>query len=81
MAVPTLFPTFTADELFAKGFTVVILANQLMRASVKAMEETLAALAESGRASTVDDSIASVDHVFELVGTKEAIAREDEIVA
>jgi phosphoenolpyruvate phosphomutase len=81
VAVPTLYPTFTAGELFAKGFTVVILANQLMRASVKAMEDTLESLAESGQASTVDGAIASVDHVFELVGTKEAIAREDEIVA
>lgn len=81
VAVPTLYPTFTAEELSAKGFTVVILANQLMRASVKAMEDTLDSLAASGRASTVDGAIASVDHVFELVGTKEAIAREDEIVA
>ena len=41
VAVPTLFPDYTADELHAKGFSMVILANQPMRAAVKAMEETL----------------------------------------
>lgn len=81
VAVPTLFPTFTAAELKAKGFSVVILANQLMRASVQAMEDTLTALAEAGQASAVDGQIAAVDHVFDLVGTKEEIAREDEILS
>ena len=80
VAVPTLFPTFTAQQLYDKGFTVVILANQLMRASVQAMEETLRTLAETGQAASVDGRIASVDHIFELVGTKEEIAREDEII-
>lgn len=81
VAVPTLFPTFTAAELKAKGFSVVILANQLMRASVQAMEDTLTTLAEAGQASAVDGQIAAVDHVFDLVGTKEEIAREDEILS
>ena len=79
VAVPTLFPTFTATQLHAKGFTVVILANQLMRASVHAMEATLNILAESGMAAAVDDGIATVDHVFDLVHTKEAIDREDRL--
>jgi len=50
-----------------------------MRASVKAMEDTLAGLARAGRAADVDPTIATVDHVFDLVGTKEAIALEDEV--
>jgi phosphoenolpyruvate phosphomutase len=77
VAVPTLYPTFTADELHARGFQMVILANQPMRAAVKAIEETLATLAAEGRASAVDGNIATVDHIFELVGTKEAIALEE----
>ena len=79
VAVPTLFPTFSAHELYAKGFTVVILANQLMRASVQAMEDTLQTMSESGTASSVDDGIATVDHVFGLVGTQEAIELEDQL--
>lgn len=77
VAVPTLFPTFTDVELRAKGFNLIILANQPMRAAVKAVEETLGALQRERRASAVDGQIATVDHLFELVGTAEAIARED----
>ena len=78
VCVPTLFPTFTDAQLREKGFNLVILANQPMRAAVKAVEETLATLAQERRASAVDPHIATVDHLFELVGTKEAIAREDD---
>ena len=76
-AVPTLFPTFTDSDLRARGFNLVILANQPMRAAVKAVEETLETMARERRASAVDPHIATVEHLFDLVGTKEAIARED----
>ncbi|MDH3308138.1 MAG: isocitrate lyase/phosphoenolpyruvate mutase family protein [Acidimicrobiia bacterium] len=76
VAVPTLFPTFTAEELHGKGFQMIILANQPMRAAVKAMEDTLALMAKHRRADVVDPTIASVAHVFDLVGTKEMINRE-----
>ena len=78
VAVPTLYPTFTADELKKLGFNLVILANQPMRAAVKAVEETLETLAREKRASAVDPHIAPVEHLFELVGTAEAIALEDD---
>jgi len=81
VAVPTLFPSFTTAELHAKGFNVVILANQLMRASVQAMELTLKTLAETGVAASVDGGIATVDHVFDLVHTKETIESEDQLAA
>jgi len=77
VCVPTLFPTFTDADLRAKGFNLVILANQPMRAAVKAVEETLDTLSRERRASAVDPGIATVNHLFELVGTAEAIARED----
>lgn len=77
VAVPTLFPTFTDQELRAKGFNLIILANQPMRAAVRAVEETMATLQRERRASAVDPHIATVNHLFELVGTAEAIARED----
>jgi phosphoenolpyruvate phosphomutase len=77
VCVPTLFPTFTDADLRVKGFNLVILANQPMRAAVKAVEETMATLARERRAAAVDPHIATVDHLFELVGTAEAIARED----
>lgn len=81
VAVPTLFPTFTDEQLRAKGFNLIILANQPMRAAVKAVEETLETLARERRASAVDPHIASVEHLFELVGTREAIALEDDVAS
>jgi phosphoenolpyruvate phosphomutase len=78
VAVPTLFPDHTADELHAKGFQVVILANHPMRAAVKAMEDTLRVLQKQGRAADVDPDIASVNHIFDLVETTETMALDDQ---
>lgn len=79
VCIPTLFPTFTAQELGERGFNMVILANQPMRAAVQAMEQTLATMREQGTAASVDPSIAAVNHVFDLVGTREAIEAEDRV--
>jgi phosphoenolpyruvate phosphomutase len=77
VAVPTLFPTFTVEQLHEKGFQLVIFANQPMRAAVQAMEQTLETLRDERNAASVDPTIAQVDHIFELVKTKEAIALEE----
>ncbi len=77
VAVPTLFPDYTDRELFDKGFQMVILANHPMRAAVQAMEQTLETLRTERKAAAVDPHISSVDHIFELVRTKEAIALEE----
>lgn len=77
VAVPTLFPDYSDRELFDKGFQMVILANHPMRAAVQAMEQTLETLRTERRAAAVDPYIASVDHIFDLVRTKEAIALEE----
>jgi len=77
VAVPTLFPDYTDQELYDKGFQMIILANHPMRAAVQAMEDTLATLGRERKAAAVDPDIAAVDHIFELVRTKEAIALEE----
>lgn len=77
VAVPTLFPDYTAAELAQKGFSMVILANQPMRASVHAIEETLSMLHEEGKPAAADPHIAKVDHIFELVHTRETIEAEE----
>ena len=77
VAVPTLFPDFTVQELGAKGFRMIIFANQTMRAAVQATEATLGTLRDEGRAAAVDPGIAPVDHIFELVRTEEAIRLEE----
>lgn len=77
VAVPTLFPDFTVDELHAKGFQMIILANHPMRAAVQAIESTLETLRREQRAAAVDPDIAPVDHIFDLVRTKETIELEE----
>lgn len=77
VAVPTLFPSFTVDELRSRGFRMVIFANHPMRAAVTAIEQTLEALGRERKASAADPGIATVDHIFELVGTKDAIELEE----
>jgi len=77
VAVPSLYPTFTVEQLHEKGFQMIILANQVMRAAVKAMEKTLTTLKEKRNAAAVDDEIAPIDYVFRLVKTHELVALED----
>jgi phosphoenolpyruvate phosphomutase len=77
VAVPTLYPTFTAEELGEKGFDLVIFANHPMRAAVQAIEQTLTTLADERNAAAVDPTIAPVNHIFELVKTQEAIKLEE----
>jgi phosphoenolpyruvate phosphomutase len=78
VAVPTLFPDYTADQLHTKGFSMVILANHPMRASVQAMESTLRTLREEGKPAAADPHIAEVNHIFELVHTRETIEAEED---
>lgn len=78
VAVPSLFPDFTVEELHQKGFQMIILANQVMRAAVKAMEDTLLTLKQERKAAAVDGSIAPINYIFDLVKTRELIALEDQ---
>jgi phosphoenolpyruvate phosphomutase len=77
VAVPTLFPDYTDQELYDKGFSMIILANHPMRAAVQAMEQTLETLRTERKAAAVDPHIAPVNHIFDLVRTKETIALEE----
>jgi phosphoenolpyruvate phosphomutase len=77
VSVPTMYPSFTVEELASRGFRMVIFANHPMRAAVTAMERTLQTLGREQRAAAADPEIASVEHIFELVGTKDAIELED----
>ncbi len=76
VAVPTLYPTYGADELRSRGFNMVIFANQTMRAAVQATEDVLQLMSDTRRLDAVDETIAQLGHVFDLVGTQEAIEAE-----
>jgi phosphoenolpyruvate phosphomutase len=77
VSVPTLYPSYSVDELGARGFRMVIFANQTMRAAVTAVEDTLETLRRERRAEAVDPGITPVNRIFDLVGTTEAINLEE----
>jgi phosphoenolpyruvate phosphomutase len=67
VCVPTTYHTTSVDELARLGFKIVIFANHGLRASIRAVQETLVELRRSGRASAVDDRIVPLAEVYRLV--------------
>src|SRR5206468_2035253 len=80
VCVPTTYHSASVDELARLGFKIVIFANQGLRASIRATQQTLAALRESGRASAVDDRIVPLGEVYRLVGLGQLKAEEREFL-
>jgi phosphoenolpyruvate phosphomutase len=68
VAVPTTYSAVHEKELRDAGFKVVIYANQGIRAAIRGISSTLAALASAGNAGAVEGQIASMAEVFELQG-------------
>jgi len=71
VAVPTKYGAVTSDELESMGYRIIIFANQPLRASIKAMQETLATMKQKRFPDAANDQIVSLDEVFRLVGQKE----------
>jgi phosphoenolpyruvate phosphomutase len=76
VVVPTTYPAVTATELEAAGVKMAIFANQALRAAIVAMRETLAAMRLAGSLAAVEDRIAPLEDVYELVGVGELKANE-----
>jgi len=68
VAVPTKYPDITAKELKKMGIDITIFANQAIRASIKAMKETLDEVRKAESVSSVSKKIAPLSEVFRLVG-------------
>jgi len=77
VSVPTCYKETSAAELDELGYKVVIFANHGLRASVKAMQGTLARLRETATAASVDDDIVALDEIYRLVGVDELRADEE----
>lgn len=70
--VPTSYPDLTEDKIEALGkVKVIIYANQVLRAAVKASQEVLAEIKRSKGVKKVDDTIASLDEIFDLQDIKQ----------
>ena len=66
IAIPTTYYSVTCDELEKAGVRVVIYANHGIRASIFAMQETLAEIYRSGTSRAVEHEIATMKQVFEI---------------
>ncbi len=68
IVIPTTFYGVTADELASHGVKMVIYANQGLRASIRAMDETFKKIRETGSTASVEKQITPMKEVFEIQG-------------
>ena len=80
VAVPTTYYKTTVNELAQVGFKMVIFANHALRASIKAMRQTLQRLCQSETADAVEETIATLEDVYELIGLSELRSHEKEFL-
>jgi phosphoenolpyruvate phosphomutase len=64
--VPTTYPDWHVDEAAKQGVSVVIYANQGLRATVRALRETYLEIRRSGTSVPVEDRVASLEEVFKI---------------
>ena len=76
IVVPTSYYSWTAGAAGRAGAALVVYANQALRASVHAMEDSLRRVLESGSSAAVEDEIADLDEVFRLTQVGEWLALE-----
>jgi phosphoenolpyruvate phosphomutase len=68
VCVPTIYKGASASELHEAGYKMVIFANHGIRAAIKAMTETFATLRTELYAGAVDDTIAPLERVYQIIG-------------
>ncbi|RAL24230.1 phosphoenolpyruvate phosphomutase [Thermoflavimicrobium daqui] len=66
IVVPTKYPDITVKELKNLGIRMTIYANQALRASVRAMDEALKRIRQSGTTQVIEQEICSVEEIFNL---------------
>lgn len=76
VVVPTIFDGVTAAELQDAGFKIVIYANQMVRASIRAMRDALDVIKKDTRPGSVNDRIVKLKEVYDIVGVPQM--EEDE---
>jgi len=71
VVVPTTYPMLGVKEMEKRNIKMVIYANCVIRASIKAVNQVLSKLEKSDSLATVKDSIVSMDDVFNLQGMRQ----------
>ncbi len=80
VVVPTIFDGVAAEELEEAGFKIVIYANQMVRASIRAMRDALGVLKQDTRPGAVNDRIVPLKEVYDLVGVPKMETEEREFL-
>ena len=75
--VPTKYYSTPVDVFRKAGISLVIWANQMIRASVRAMENTSREIFEQQSLVDVEDLITGVDDIFRLQGADELLRAQE----
>ena len=67
IAIPSTYSKTYEKELIKHDFKIVIYANQLLRASYKAMHETAKRILINQRAFEVEKNITSINEIISLI--------------
>jgi phosphoenolpyruvate phosphomutase len=65
--VPSTYPQIKEQDLIKYGVKIVIYANQLMRASYKAMHQTATKILINQRAFEAENNITSINEIISLI--------------
>jgi 2-methylisocitrate lyase-like PEP mutase family enzyme len=69
-------PLVPAADLRAMGYAIVIIPSDLQRAAIRAMQDTLAAIARDGHAMAMEQRMVSFKDREALVGTEDWLRRD-----
>lgn len=64
--VPTTYPSWSLEEAERAGASLVIYANQALRAAVRAMSTAMRVIYEDGCSAAIEADIASIGEIFDL---------------
>jgi phosphoenolpyruvate phosphomutase len=67
VAVPSTYNQVTEKELEAQGVSIVIYANQLLRASYPAMHDTASSILRHGRSFEADSKLMPIEKILKLI--------------
>jgi phosphoenolpyruvate phosphomutase len=68
VCVPTIYKNTKVSELHEAGFKLIIMANHMIRSSIKTMTETATTLRRELYTGSVEDKVVPLDRVYSLVG-------------
>ncbi|MBI4445064.1 MAG: isocitrate lyase/phosphoenolpyruvate mutase family protein [Acidobacteria bacterium] len=81
VAIPTTYVSASADFLYQQGHRIVIFANQGIRTAVQAMRATFKELRHTGTSSTVEDRIAPLAEIYDLVKLADLQSQEAQFLS